>query len=326
MTDLNNKTIFLAGATGLVGSSIMRYITENYPQAKIRASYCRTEPFIDHDRVEYVKADLRSLDDCRRMAQGCDCAVMAAANTGGSYQLTSQPWKQVNDNLIMNAQMLEAFSTEKVKRVVYIGSATLYQESAKSLEEDHLDLNINPPRAYFGIGWVVRYIEKLCEFWRSQSDMEIIIVRAANIFGPYAKFNPHTSNFIPAIIRKAVDKTEPFEVWGSPEVTRDVIYCEDFAKAIVTLLCNDEIKFDTFNIGSGIKTTVGDVVNCALKAAGHKPEAITYNSDKPTTIKSRTLDCSKIKQMTGWQPMYSIAEGIEKTVRWWTDNKDRWEK
>lgn len=326
MIDLNNKTIFLAGATGLVGSSLIGYITDNYPRAQIRASYYRTEPFISHDRVEYVKGDLRNLDDCLRMVRGCDYAVMAAANTGGSYQLTSEPWKQVNDNLIMNSQMLEVFSVEKIKRVIYIGSATLYQESDEPLKEEHLDLNLDPPQAYFGIGWVVRYIEKLCEFWRGQSDMEIIIVRAANIFGPYAKFDPRTSNFIPAIIRKAVDKTELFEVWGSPDVTRDVIYCEDFAKAIVTLLCHDEIKFDTFNVGSGVKTTVGEVVDCALETAGHKPEAITYNSDKPTTIKSRMLDCSKIKQMTGWQPTHSIIEGIEKTVWWWGENKGRWEK
>lgn len=326
MIDLNDKTIFLAGATGLVGSGILQYITDNYPKAEVRASYYRTEPFINHDRVEYVKADLRNPENCRRTAQGCDCAIMAAANTGGSYQLTSQPWQQVNDNLIMNTLMLEAFSAEKVKRVVYIGSTTLYQESDQPLKEEHLDLNLDPPRAYFGIGWVVRYIEKLCDFWHNQSDMEVVIVRAANIFGPYAKFDPRTSNFIPAIIRKAVDKTDPFEVWGSPDVTRDVIYCEDFAKAIVTVLSNDEIKFGIFNVGSGQKTTVGNVVDLALAAAGHTPKTIDYNCDKPTTIKTRTLNCSKIKRMTGWQPIYSTAEGIEKTTRWWTDNKDRWDK
>lgn len=327
MIDLNNKIIFIAGSTGLAGSSVMKYILEAYPKALIRGvCYKHTKPFIQHSNVQYLYGDLRSIDDCRRMVDGCDYAVMAAANTGGAYQLTSEPWKQINDNIFMNSQMLEAFHFEKIKRVVCVGSATLYPEFTGSIKEEALDLNENPPRVYFGIGWVTRYVEKLCDFWHNQSGMEIVLTRTANIFGPYAKFDPQTSNFIPAIIRKAVEKIDPFEVWGSPDVTRDVIYCEDFAGAIVSLLINDRIVHDVFNVGTGICTCVGDVVEWALGASGHTPKSVTYNSDKPTTIKSRMLDCSKIKQMTEWQPKYNTEQGVKKTTEWWIDNKNRWKK
>lgn len=327
MIDLNEKIVFLAGSTGLAGFSIMQYIVGNYPEAIIRAAYYKhTKPFIEHKNVEYINGDLRSLDDCRRMVKGCDYAIMAAANTGGAYQLTSEPWKQVNDNVFMNSQLLEVFHFEKIKRVVCVGSATLYPQFQGSIKEEDLDLNEDPPNAYFGIGWVTRYVEKLCDFWHNQSDLEIVLTRTANIFGPFAKFDPLTSNFIPAIIRKAVDKMDPFEVWGSPDVTRDVIYCEDFAGAVVSLLVHDEIVHDVFNVGSGICTRVSDVVDWSLSASGHTPKSIIYNSDKPTTIKSRMLDCSKIKQMTGWEPKYSIEEGIKKTAGWWIDNKSWWKK
>ena len=327
MIDLNDKIIFLAGSTGLAGSSIMQYVIANYPGARIRAAYYKhTKPFIEHGNVEYIKSDLRFAEDCRRIAQGCDYAVMVAANTGGSQQLASEPWKQVNDNVFMNSQMLEAFHFEKIKRVVCVGSASLYPEFQGAIKEEDMDMNEDPPDAYLGIGWVTRYIEKLCDFWRSQSDMEIILTRTANIFGPYAKFDPLTSNFIPAIIRKAVDKMDPFEVWGSPDVTRDVIYSEDFASAIVSLLVCDEIAHDVFNVGGGTCTSVGDVVEQALSASGYIPESVTYNSDKPTTIKSRMLDCSKIIRMTGWKPESSIEKGIKKTTKWWIENKDWWRK
>jgi nucleoside-diphosphate-sugar epimerase len=213
-----------------------------------------------------------------------------------------------------------------VNRVLYIGSASLYQDSHKKIKEEDLDLNTDPPFSYLGIGWVVRYIEKLCEFWHRQTEMEVLIARAANIFGPYAKFNPLTSNFIPAIIRKAVNHDDPFEIWGSPDVTRDVIYSEDFARAITMMMDDDSITYDTFNIGSGIKTTVGDIVKWSLQYAGHHPSKIRYNTSKPTTIRYRELDCSKIQQKFGWKPQYSIEDGVRKTLEWWVKNKEWWKK
>lgn len=324
---LDHKRVFLAGSTGLAGSSIMNYLLAQYPTTKIRACYhTHTKPFIQHERVEYVDGDLRSQEDCRRMAQGCDCAIMAAANTGGASVLASRPWTQVNDNVTMNVQMLEAFHFENVTRVVYIGSATLYQEFEGHIKEHELDLNQDPHPAYLGIGWVVRFVEKLCQFWHKESGMEIMIARSANIFGPHAKFDPATSNFIPAIIRKAVENMDPFEVWGSPDVTRDVIYSADFARAIVMMMETDQIAFDTFNIGSGVKTTVAEVVRWALQYARHFPDKITYLSDKPVTIRCRALDCSKTKEMLGWQPQYTIEEGVKKTTRWWIENKAWWKK
>lgn len=323
---LNSNLVFLAGATGSVGSAIAEYILKNHTAVRIRASYRNTEPFIKHDRIEYVKGDLRRSEDCRKMVKGCDCAIMAASHSGGSKVMTAEPWQFLNDNIIMNAQMLETFYYENIKRVVYIGTSAIYQEFEGYIKEYELDLNKEPAAAYFGYGWLTRFTEKLCRFWHDKTGMETVIVRAANIFGPYSNFNPETSYFIPAIIRKAAERMEPFEVWGSPDVTRDVIYSEDFAGAIVAILDNDKIKFDAFNIGSGVKTTVGDVVNWSLKHAGHKPSKINYDLTKPTTIKFRALDISKIKKLTGWQPEYTIEEGIKKTITWWVENRETWKK
>ena len=325
MAYLDNKLVFLSGSTGLVGSSIMKYLLDNYPTTRIRASfYNHTKIFIKNERVEYVYGDLGLREVCKKISVGCDCAIMAAANSGGSNVFTSEPWKQITDNVIMSSQQLEAFYFNNIKRVVYISSAILYQDFDKYVKEDDLDLNIDPHPTYFGAGWVQRFLEKLCKFWHDKYGMEILVLRAANIFGPYAKFDPQASNFIPALIRKAVDKKEPFEVWGTPDVTRDVIYSEDFARAIAMILDNDKIKFDTFNIGSGVQTTVRDVVGWALKYAGHKPLTIKYNSDRPTTGKFRALDCSKAKEILGWQPKYGIEEGIKKTTEWWIKNRNQW--
>jgi len=323
---LDNKKIFLAGATGMAGTSILRYIVDNCPTAKIFASWHKRKPVIKDKRINYIRGDLRSLKDCRRMVKGCEWAIMAASFAGGAEFVRSFPWQHMDENLMLNKQMLEAFHLEGVKRIIFIGSAAMYQEFEGSIREEELNLNENPHEVYFGFGWSIRFIEKLCEFLNKKYGTEIITVRLANIFGFYDKFDPKTSNFIPALIRKAVDRMDPYEVWGSPDVTRDVLYADDFARAILMMADNQTVTYDTFNLGSGARTTVGDVVQWALKYSGHKPSGIKYIQNKPTTIKFRALDCEKIKKVFGWQTQYTIEEGVKKTVQWWLENKNKWER
>lgn len=321
---LGNKKIFLAGSTGMAGTAILRHLIENAPTVQVRASYHNTPPIVGNKQIDYVRGDLRSLDDARKMAAGCDSAIMAASFTGGAGFTKSFPWEHMKENLLMNLQMLEALRLENIKRIIFIGSAVLYQEFEGSVKEEALDLNKDPHGPYFAFSWGARFIEKLCEFLHKKYGMEIILLRLANIFGPYDKFNPKTSNFIPAIIRKAVDKMDPFEVWGSPDVTRDVLYVDDFARAVIEIMDKDEIKFGVFNLGSGSKVTVNEVVKLALKYAKHNPGEIRYAQDKPTTVKFRSLDCNKIKKVLSWEPKCSIEEGVRQTTEWWQGNKDSW--
>lgn len=323
---LQNKTIFLAGATGLAGSAIIQHILGNYPDVRIKGAYHATRPFIAHERISYIRADLTKRDECRLAVRGCELAIMAAASTGGAGDTVSEPHRQVTDNLVMDALMLEAMYFEGIKRVVYLSSVTVYQEFEGYIKENELDLNQEPHPAYRGVGWAKRSAEKLCQFWHEKYGMEIVVVRCANIYGPYAKFDPARSNFIPAIIRKAADKMEPFEVWGSPDVARDVIYSEDFARAVILLLTHNEIKCDTFNLGFGKTTTVGEVADLAIKYSGHTPRRMIYSDDKPTTIRLRAVDCQKIKNCLKWEPIYPIEEGIKLTTQWWIENKDKWTK
>lgn len=323
MMDLNDKTIFLAGSTGLAGTAILQQLLHSYPRTRIQAAYHKTEPFIRDERITYVKGDLVSPEDCRRMVRSCDYAILSAAVTAGAAGSASAPWRQVSDNVVMNTVLLQALHEEQVKRVVFISSASLYQEMTGYIREEDLDLNKDPHAAFLGVGWVMRFLEKLCSFWHQQG-MEIVIARTANIFGPCSRFDPATSNFIPALIRKAVDRMDPFVVWGSPDVTRDVIYVEDFARAILMMLAKEDIKFDVFNVGSGVKTTVGDVVGWALKYAGYTPSSVVYNGQGPSTVPFRALDCAKARNILGWKPEHKVEEGVRRTVEWWTENRGRW--
>ncbi|HEY1720547.1 MAG TPA: NAD(P)-dependent oxidoreductase [Magnetospirillaceae bacterium] len=323
---LDDKTILVAGANGLAGSSIVRALLGASPTVRLRAT-CRSDigAFSRDPRVTYIRADLRSSAECATAVKGCDAAVLAAARSGGAQQAANAPWLQVTDNLVMDTLLLQALHDAGIRRAVYVSSGTIYPELSDPMREDQLDWNSEPPKAYQGVGWAKRSAEKLCTFWHRQTGMEILIARSSNIYGPYSKFDPATANFIPALIRKAGDALDPFEVWGGPDVVRDVIYADDFGSAIVALLNATHIAHDIFNVGSGQGVTVGEVVDLILKSSNHVPGQVVWQRQGPTTTSAaRVLDCSKIRDMTAWRASCGLEDGIRQTVQWWRANKATW--
>lgn len=320
------QVIFLAGAGGMTGSAVAKRILEEMPEVRIRGTWYGTRPTFMNARLEYVQADLTLREDCVRAVAGCSMAVLAAAVTGGAAAAASSPQDQLTDNLVMDALLLEAAHAAGVRRIVYLSSATVYPESKKRIRERDMDWNKDPPKAHFGVGWAKRSAEKLCEFWAQKTGMAVTVLRCSNIYGPCARFQPGQSNFIPALIRKAVDKMDPFEVWGNAGVLRDVLYVDDAASAIVSLLKRRQPLTGTFNLCYGNSVSVRDVVNWTLQAAGHTPRRVLYKATGPTTASVRKFDGSRLRKATGWMPDVAPQEGIERTTHWWVENKGWWPK
>jgi len=320
------QTVFVAGGTGCAGAHIVKELLARNADSRIRASYWRTQPFLKDRRLAYCRADLRQLRDCLSAVKGCGAAVLAAGSGTGAGATAAAQAGQITDNVTMNMNLLQACAESGVQRVIYVGSASAYQEAQRSLKEDEMDLCADPPAAFLGIGWGMRFIEKLCRFWHQRTGMDVVIVRATNIFGPFAKFDPKVSHVIPALIRKAVDRQDPFEVWGSADVTRDVVYAGDFAQAIALMLEKKDLTFDVFNIGSGLPVKVGDLVAWILSAADHRPKNITYAADRPVSVRFRAFDTQHSRDVLGWTPAQGVPAGIRETVAWWRANRKGWQR
>jgi nucleoside-diphosphate-sugar epimerase len=324
---LNGKRLFLAGGTGLAGSAVLRQVLVAASDVQVRIPHRGSAgAFIKDARVEYVSGDLTQAEDCVRLMAGCDCAVLAAARTGGARQARERPWEQVTDNIVLDARLLEALHRGGVRRAVYVSTASAYQDFPGAIGEDGLDWSADPAPAYFGVGWVKRCAEKLCRFWHDVGRVEILIARLSNVYGPFARFDPASSHFVAALVRKATAAEDPFIVWGSPYVGRDILFADDFGRAVVAMLEATDIGFDVFNIGSGRLTTVDEVAKFALRFAGHSPARIVYDNQLPTTVMHRLLDCSKARDVLGWQPAVTVEEGMRRTVEWWNANKDAWRR
>lgn len=324
-TPTDGPRILVAGATGMTGRGLVTELLARFPKAVLRGTWHTLPPDVVDPRVEWLQADLTCPEQCRRAAQDCQLAVLAAARTGGAQAAVSRPHLQVTDNLVMDAYLLEACALQGVSRVVYISSATVYPDQSRPLAEADLDWNQDPPPAYLGVGWAKRAAEKLCWFWHQRHGLEVTILRAANIFGPFARFEPTTANVVPALVRKAVARCDPFDVWGSPEVTRDFVFVEDFARAVATVIAGPG-GFHIYNVGSGQPTRVADIVRWVLAATGHAPARVHYSPSSPTTVQYRSLDSRRIHDELGWMPSVPIAEGIRLTAQWWSQSADTWNR
>ena len=174
---LEGKRLFIAGGTGLAGGAVLREVLSKVRDIRVRVPYrSRTGAFVDDARVEYVAADLARETKWAPLLAGCDCAVLAAARTGGAREARERPWAQVTDNVVMDARMLEALHDAGVRRTVYVGTASVYQDFVGAIKEDQLDWSSDPPRAYFGVGWTKRYAEKLCRFWHEATGIDVLVV------------------------------------------------------------------------------------------------------------------------------------------------------
>ena len=170
----------------------------------------------------------------------------------------------------------------------------------------------------------MRASEKLCEFWGQSTGLDVVRVRAANIYGPRARFDPARSNFIPALIRKAADRLDPLQVWGCPDVTRDVIYSGDFGEAVARLIETPETGGQAFNVGSGRGVRVGDVVDALLRVADHEHARVVYSAAGPTSARSRVLNADRLADRLQWKPPTSLEDGLRKTFGWWRENSTTW--
>ena len=320
------KRVLVTGGMGMTGTEIIRQLLAAEPTVEVRATWNCTPPDFSNQRLEWVQADLTQREACQTAVAGVDAAILAAAVTGGARALTEQPETQVTNNLVIDALMFEAMALADVSRCVFFSTASLYQPLAGQICEEQLDRNEPPHPAHRGIGFVKRASEQLCQFWHEHSGLACGMLRAANIYGPRAAFDRSRSNFIPALIRKAAERLDPFEVWGSADVVRDVIFVGDAATASLRLLAVSGLGCETHNLGTGVPCTVGDVVRSSLEAACHTPSSVVYSDRKPVTVRGRLLDCQRLEFRLGWKPPTTLGDGIRQTLGWWQENKDSWTK
>jgi GDP-L-fucose synthase len=311
-----NAKILVTGGAGFIGVNLIyRLLAEGFD---IRATLHHKDSVIIDDRIEYVRVDLRLEEDCKKVADGVDYVFMCAANTSGAKVMASTPLVHLTPNMLMNIQMLQAAYSAKVKKFLFISTNTVYPLTDFPVKET--DVTNNFYESYHIVAWMKRFTEIVCEMYanRIKEPMKTIVVRPGNLYGPYDKFDWEKSKVIPAIIRRAIEKHHPFEVWGDGMDLKDFLYIDDCIDGLILAMENLD-EFEPINIASGIPVKIQDVLTQILKSADYDDADVQYDISKPTMIPKRMIDISLAKEKLSFEPKVSLENGIHKTVQWYKE-------
>ena len=313
-----NKNVLVAGGAGFVGINLINRLLKL--DANVRATLHKKPPVIKDDRIEYIKADLTKESDCGKVTKNIDYVFMCAANTSGAGVMATTPLVHVTPNLAMNSLMLQGSYNNNVKKFLFISSNTVYPNLPRPMKEEDMVFGDLYEKYYF-VAWMKQFSEVLCRMYgeKLKNPMQTIVLRPANLYGPYDDFEWETSHVLPALMRKVIEKHNPLEVWGDGKDIKDFLYIDDFIDALI--LSMEKINdFDIINIGTGVQSTIRQALNIMIEANEHKSAKIIYNTDKPSMIPIRMLDVSKAKKIIGFQASTSLEEGIKKTMQWYKNS------
>ena len=242
---------------------------------------------------------------------------MCAANTSGAGVMAKTPLVHVTPNVIMNTLLLDAAYSAGVKKVMFLSSNTVYPVLDYPVKEDGMVFG-DLYEKYYCVAWMKQFTEVLCRMYAEKIDkpMKTVVVRPANIYGPFDDFQWETSHVLPALMRKVIERQDPLEVWGNGKDIKDFIYIDDFIDGIV-LAMGKINSFDPINIGSGIESNIRGALDIMLEVDGFQDANVVFNADKPTMIPKRMLDVSKAKELLGFEAKISLQEGLSKTMQWY---------
>lgn len=308
--DLSAKRVFVAGHRGMVGAAVVRRLA--------------TEPctVLVADRTT---VDLRDQIAVRTWmkSQRPQAIILAAAKVGGILANDSYPADFIYDNLIIEANVIEAAFREGVEKLVFLGSSCIYPKFALQpiREASLLTGPLEPTNEWYAIAKIAGL--KMCEAYRRQHGANFVSAMPTNLYGPGDNFDLLSSHVIPALIRKAheakISGAPTLSVWGTGSPRREFLHVDDAADAIVHLL-KTYSDASHINVGSGKDLTILELTQLICDVVGFKGELV-QDLTKPDGTPRKLMDVSRLLA-TGWTPKYELRDGLENAYAWYRDNID----
>ncbi len=307
MTFWDGKQILLTGGAGFLGS----HIVEQLDQRGIHKDQLFTPRSKDFD--------LRKWENCVKAVKGRDIVIHLAAKVGGIGFNQKYPGELFFDNAMMGIQLIEAARQEGVEKCVILGTVCAYPKFTP-VPFDEKDLwNGYPEETNAPYGLAKKMLLVQAQAYRQQYGFNAIYLLPVNLYGPRDNFDPESSHVIPALIKKfveAVQKKETVvEVWGTGSASREFLYVEDAARAVV-LAAERYNKPDPVNIGAGREISIKDLVGIIQKNTGFTGE-VHWDTSKPDGQPRRCLVTSRAKEEFGFEANVAFDEGLKKTIEWY---------
>ena len=320
----NDKKIYLAGHRGMVGSAVLRQLSEaGYQNVVVRT------------HAELDLTDQAAVS--RFMAQEKpEQIILAAAKVGGIHANNEYPAEFIYQNLMIEANVIHQAWRSGCSRLLFLGSSCIYPKFAEQpMREEALLTGVleatNEPYAIAKISGI-----KLCESYNRQYGVDFRSVMPTNLYGENDNFHLQNSHVIPALIRKfhdaKVSGAPTVSVWGTGTAMREFLHVDDMAAACVHVmnLSKDAYQSSTepmlshLNVGTGEDVTIRELTEIIQSVTGYQGQ-IDWDSSKPDGAPRKLMDVSKLKGL-GWQPKIGLREGLASTYQWFVEHQGQFKQ
>ena len=301
--DLTGKRVFVAGHRGMVGSAVVRRLAREdctvLTARRAEADLC--DQVAVRDWFERNKPNV---------------VVLAAAKVGGIMANDSFPAEFLYDNLMIEANVIEAARQHGVEKLLFLGSSCIYPKFADQpiVEEALLTGPLEPTNEWYAIAKIAGI--KLCQAYRRQYGCDFISTMPTNLYGPGDNYDLANSHVLPALIRKAHEAklagADSITIWGTGTPRREFLHVDDLADACIFLLKSYSGEAPV-NVGFGEDIAIGELTELVAEIVGFAG-AITRDTSKPDGTPRKLMSSARIKAL-GWKPQIGLREGIAATYR-----------
>ncbi|MDA8602539.1 GDP-L-fucose synthase [Gammaproteobacteria bacterium] len=312
------KRIFVAGHSGMVGSAIMRQLSDKSDVQLVARNRAELDLKIQQDVANFFQDN------------DIDEVYLCAAKVGGIYANDIFPAEFIYDNLMIEANVVHQAWEAGVRKLLFLGSSCIYPRLAEQpmSEEALLTGPLEPTNEPYAIAKIAGI--KLCESYNRQYGTDYRSVMPTNLYGPGDNFHPENSHVIPALLKRfhiAVENNETCVTnWGSGSAFREFLHVDDMASACVHIMNlprkeyerMTEPRLNHINVGTGIECSIKELVETITRVTGYSG-AINWDTTKPDGAPRKLMDSTKLRQL-GWQPKFDLQAGLENTYSWYTRN------
>jgi len=315
-----NETVFVAGHRGMVGSAIVRRLQSMGYSNIITAS----------------RGELDLLDQAAVRAyfqtHNIDQVYLAAAKVGGIHANNTFPADFIYDNLMIQANVIQAAHACNVQKLLFLGSSCIYPKHAEQpmREEALLTGTLEPTNEPYAIAKIAGI--KLCESYNRQHGRDYRSVMPTNLFGPHDNYHPENSHVIPALLRRFHEAVQRGEqdvvIWGSGTPMREFLHVDDMAAASVHVMELDSALYSAhtqpmlshINVGTGTDCSIRELAETIAKVTGFTG-TLTFDSTKPDGAPRKLMDVSRLKAL-GWQASIGLEAGLADAYQWYLSNRE----
>lgn len=317
--DLDQR-IFVAGHRGMVGSAIVRRLEAlGYRNIITRSR---------HELDLLSQAAVSAFFAEERIGQ----VYLAAAKVGGIHANNSYPAEFIYENLMIEANIIQAAHANDVQRLLFLGSSCIYPKNADQpmREEALLTGVLEPTNEPYAIAKIAGI--KLCESYNRQYGRDYRSVMPTNLYGPHDNYHPENSHVIPALLRRFHEATqrgdEEVVVWGSGKPMREFLHVDDMAAASVHVMNLDSSTYQQhtqpmlshINVGTGQDCTIRELAETISQVSGFQGR-LSFDASKPDGTPRKLMDVSRLAAL-GWSAQIGLEDGLRDAYSWFVEHMD----